>query len=68
MPILEEPGDEAKCRLIIIATLTTIIIIIPFTHNRWTEAAFNGSVKAGNDEIVNYFLQNFPDETSDLKV
>lgn len=42
--------------------------IISSAHNRWTEAAFKGSVKVGNDEIVNYFLHNFPDETSDLKV
>ena len=28
-------------------------------YNRWTKAAFDDAVKAGNDEIVNYFLHNF---------
>ena len=28
-------------------------------YNRWTEAAFDDAVKAGNDEIVNFFLHNF---------
>ena len=30
-----------------------------FLYNSWTVDAFDGAVKAGNDEIVNYFLHNF---------
>ena len=29
-----------------------------FCH-RWTVEAFKGSIKAGNDDVVNYFLHNF---------
>ena len=33
----------------------------------WTIAAFEASVKAGNDEIVNYFLHNFHEVIDEAK-
>lgn len=39
-----------------------------FVTCSWAKDAFNGAVKAGNDEMVKYFLHYFSDEVLELKV
>ena len=40
-------------------SLPIIVSVSLLMYNGWTEAAFDGAVKAGNDEIVYHFLHNF---------